>query len=102
MEHEICFFNSTAWGKHQEGHEPIDPRRRKQEKRDFFPQRKEEKKRPGDKEHVHGKRRSRGSTRSSSPAAAEAEAAIAGSKMQRENGRDEREGGRSRPLGAGG
>lgn len=37
MEHEICFFNSTAWGKHQEGHEPIDPRRRKQEKRDFFP-----------------------------------------------------------------
>jgi len=33
MEHEICFFNSTAQGKHQEGHEPIDPRQRKQEKK---------------------------------------------------------------------
>jgi len=49
MEHEICFFNSTAQGKHQEGHEPIDPRQRKQEKRERdFPPKNKEMKRPGD------------------------------------------------------
>jgi hypothetical protein len=40
MEHEICFFNSTAHEKHQQGQEPIDPRQQRERgKRVFFPNR---------------------------------------------------------------
>lgn len=102
MEHEICFFNSTAHEKHQQGQEPIDPRPQKEgEKTGFFSPNQEEKNKPGDRgaAGIQGKRSSRGSTRRSSPAVAGAGVAIAGSKeVERETARGERRG-RSRGVG---